>query len=98
MVAVLVEGRFGGARDVEEVDAEEGDDKAGKEGDGVSGVGGVEALEEDEGGDGSGGGETDIVHGVYAGRVGLDRWERGENKDRSAAYTFVEKVSRALLK
>jgi len=49
---------------VEEMDAEEGDDETHKEGNGVGAVGCVEALEEDEGGDYCSGGKADVIHRV----------------------------------
>lgn len=54
------------AAEVEEVDAREGDKEAADEGERVDGFGGVEALEEDKRGAERGGGECDIVKGVYA--------------------------------
>lgn len=52
---------LGGAAEVEEVDAEEGDGEPGEEGERGYAVGGVESLEEDEGGDERCGGEADVV-------------------------------------
>jgi len=55
------------AREVEEVDAREGDEEAADQRDGVDRVGGVEAAEEDEGGAEGGGREGYVVEGVDAG-------------------------------
>ena len=75
------------------MDSEKRDDEAAEEGKGVAAVGGIKSLEKDQRGHDRRARKSDIIHRIHtASQVS------GGRQAGSGTYTFVEKVSRALLK
>jgi len=75
------------------MDSEERDDETAEEGKGVAAVGGIKSLEKDQRGHDRRARESDIIHRIHTVSQVSDGWQAG-----CGTYTFVENVSRALLK
>lgn len=79
--------------EVKEVDPKECDDETAEEGKGISAVGGIKSLEKDQRSHDRCTRESNIIHRVHTAQQVSGSWQA-----RLGTYTFVENVSRALLK